>query len=82
MSILEPVLGGKKRFWLEKSVDNTRLVTNMAGWSLFGVAVHAWHRGIQKKALGRRKLFHRVVATLRQSAFSASSSNLADFYYS
>lgn len=48
-STLEGVLGGKKRFWVEGEVDGRRLANNMAGWALFGGAVHAWHRGIQKK---------------------------------
>jgi len=46
---LESVLGGKKRFWIEQDVDGRRLANNIIGWTAFGAAVHAWHRGIQKK---------------------------------
>jgi hypothetical protein len=45
---LEGILGGKKRFWIEQDVDGRRLANNIAGWTAFGAAVHAWHRGIQK----------------------------------
>ncbi|CAG7852855.1 SubName: Full=Uncharacterized protein {ECO:0000313/EMBL:CCA72933.1} [Serendipita indica DSM 11827] len=46
---LESILGGKERFWVENPVDGTRLATNMAGWSAFGITAHAWHRGIQRR---------------------------------
>jgi hypothetical protein len=53
---LERVLGGKSLFWVEEPVDGRRLANNMAGWGAFGVAVHAWHRGIQRMpVLGARE---------------------------
>jgi len=45
---LERVLGGKSLFWVEEPVDGRRLANNMVGWGAFGLAVHAWHRGIQR----------------------------------
>ncbi|PVF95673.1 hypothetical protein CPB86DRAFT_763557 [Serendipita vermifera] len=61
-SALESVLGGKKRFWVEKPVDGRRLANNMIGWALFGGAVHAWHRGIQKKPIWARPLRPYLIA--------------------
>lgn len=53
---LETILGGKKRFWIEQDVDGRRLANNIIGWTAFGAAVHAWHRGIQKMpVLGPRQ---------------------------
>jgi hypothetical protein len=61
-SALESILGGKKRFWVEKPVDGRRLANNMVGWGLFGCAVHAWHRGIQKKPIwGRRESYFLLI---------------------
>ncbi|KAG8800171.1 hypothetical protein FRC17_006951 [Serendipita sp. 399] len=66
---LESILGGKKRFWIEQNVDGRRLATNMVGWGTFGLAVHAWHRGIQRtQILARRNEF--------TSSFSVSKAHI------
>ncbi|KIM24391.1 hypothetical protein M408DRAFT_233215 [Serendipita vermifera MAFF 305830] len=63
---LESVLGGKSLFWVEQPVDGRRLAGNMAGWGTFGLAVHAWHRGIQRMpVLGAREyLLKRILRSL------------------
>jgi hypothetical protein len=53
-NFLEKVLGGQERFWVRGPVDGQRLANNMLGWGAFGIAVHAWHRGIQQRPLTKR----------------------------
>jgi hypothetical protein len=67
---LETILGGKKRFWIEQDVDGRRLANNMIGWTAFGAAVHAWHRGIQKTPVfGPRQFLFFIFAGFTLGSF-------------
>lgn len=61
---LESVLGGKSLFWVEEPVDGRRLAGNMAGWGTFGIAVHAWHRGVQRMPVLRAREYYFGVTLL------------------
>ena len=76
-STLESVLGGKSLFWVEEPVDGRRLAGNMAGWGTFGLAVHAWHRGVQRRpVLGAREYHFWLILASRLMMYGFSISTI------